>query len=147
MPLPIEERDARIQSRFLEQGHTAQRIAIDEGLSLVRVEQILKPVRGKPRAIAAEGEQSLSPRHVRIGRKLSKHRQLVLGVDRPFLADKLKWSSVKVSYVEKGTHNLTLVDLEQIAKILQIKLWELLESTEIDDPIVEINPKGEIKSS
>lgn len=140
MPSAIESRDERICSRYLAEGLSAERLALDEGLSAARVKQILREGKatGKPRIKPVEGaDKTVSAAHVKIGKVLAHHRMITMGVDRAHFAAKIQWSHVKVAYVEAGTYNLTLIDLQDIARTTGIGLPILLEDS---TPVAEVLP-------
>jgi transcriptional regulator with XRE-family HTH domain len=127
---PIEERNRRICERYLEEGETAQDIAIDVGLSVMAVRVILKKgnaLRGKtPRVKKPKEEKVLSPLHSKIGGMLSHHRFFTRGIDRKKAAEELNWSMQRVATVEAGSYNLTLTDLQDLSRFLGRPIEEIV---------------------
>jgi hypothetical protein len=127
---PIEDRNERICDRYLEEGETAQAIAIDVGLSVMAIRVILKngnALRGKgPRTKKPKEDKVLSPLHSKIGGMLSHHRFFTRGIDRRMAADELNWSMQRVATVEAGGYNLTLTDLQDLSRFLGKPLEEIV---------------------
>lgn len=128
-------RDVELARRYLNESISVERLALEVGLSTIRVKQILKAQgvtkeQRSPLAKIAE-DRSLSPRHVRIGKQVAHYRSFNLSVDRTFFAQEIGWSTTKLSSVEKGTFNLTLIDLDDIARTLGKPLHVLLEASEV----------------
>lgn len=130
MGTPIEERNERICNRYLEEGETAQEIAIDVGLSVMAIRVILKngnALRGKtPRVKKLKEDKVLSPLHAKIGGMLSHHRFFTRGIDRRMAADELNWSMQRVATVEAGGYNLTLTDLQDLSRFLGRPIEEIV---------------------
>lgn len=130
MGTPIEERNQRICDRYLEEGETAQEIAIDVGLSVMAIRVILKngnALRGKtPRVKKPKEDKVLSPLHAKIGGMLSHHRFFTRGIDRKMAAEELNWSMQRVATVEAGSYNLTLTDLQDLSRFLGIPIEEIV---------------------
>lgn len=142
MPSHVEERDANICRRYVAEGISAARLGLDVGLSEVRVRQILKTagvtVKNKSPTLAEGDDGTLSRQHARLGKKLLTYRSLTLGVDRPYLAEKMNWTNQKIASVEKGIFNLTLLDLQDLARLFETTLSTLLANTEDADSLDEI---------
>lgn len=127
-----EDRNAEICARY-EAGDSAEVLALDFGLSLAMVRVILRTggVRrtDKNRVFKSDEEKVLSPTHLKIGNKLAYFRAFEFGVDRRTTADKLGWSMQRVAAVEKGSHNLTLFDLQDLAAFMKISIEELIRDS------------------
>ena len=136
MPSPVEERDLLICQRYETEDISTERLGIEFRLSDIRIKQILKAggVSLKNRAPGlAAGDKTLSATHVKIGKKVHVYRSLTLGVERSYFGEKIGWSPQKVASVEKGTFNLTLLDLNDIAKITGETLSKLLDVSTMDN--------------
>jgi hypothetical protein len=135
MPTPIEERNTGICAQYLG-GDTAEGIALDFGLSVAAVRVIIregKSLRGAaPRVRKTIEERVVTSTHARIGARLSHHRAFTRGIDRRMAADELHWSMQRVASVEQGTHNLTLLDLQDLARFINVSIEELLNDKEIE---------------
>lgn len=145
MPSTTEERDEILCRRYVSERISTVQLGIDFGLSEIRVRQILKSrnVSVKDRAPGlAEGDRVVSPLHLKLGKKLLTHRSLELGVDRPFLGKKLGWSSQKIASIERGTFNMTILDLNDLAKLFETTPPRLLEVTTTSLEVDSGDPKG-----
>ena len=144
MPSNTTGRDEGIVSRYLSEKISAERLAMDFGISSLRVRQILKAAgvskKDRPPDLKDEGDRTLSSRHVKIGKYVSFERGFTLGVDRTYLAGKLGWSAIKLASVEHGTFNLTLIDMEDLARIFETSLTGLLEASEATTETTESHP-------
>lgn len=129
MGSPLTERNTQICDRYLKGGETAESLAMDNGLSVASVRVILRDggaLKGKaPRVFRTETERVLSPLHAKLGGMLSHYRAFTRGIDRRMAADELNWSMQRVASVEKGVYNLTLVDLQDLARFLDKPIEEL----------------------
>lgn len=129
MLTPMEARNEAVCARYLA-GETAEMIAIDIGLSVMSVRVIIKAgaaLRGDtPRVFRTESEKVLSPMHVRVGALLAHHRAFVRGLDRRSVSKELNWSVQRIASVEKGIYNLTLTDLQDLARFLEKPIEEIL---------------------
>lgn len=132
-------RDSSICERYTNENISVPRLAADVGLSEIRVRQILRDcgVAKKDKVIDPDEEvdKTYSSRHVALGKFLIHKRTFDLGVDRGYFAKSvLSWSASKLASVEKGTYNITLVDMVDLAAALSITLEALLAVT---TPVVE----------
>ena len=137
-------RDSKICERYLAENISIPRLAADVGLSDIRVRQILASagVTKKDKVLDPEEEadKTYSSRHVALGKFLIHKRTFSLGVDRTYFAKSvLGWSTSKLASVEKGTYNITLIDMVDLAASLSITLEALLAVT---TPTVETPSPG-----
>lgn len=96
-------------------GKTERELSIEYGLGEKRIRQILEAENVRRRARRQdERDREISPLHAKIGVRLYDYR-FRLGQERGDVAEELGWSVHRVTYVEKGTHNLTLIDLQDLA--------------------------------
>ena len=130
METAIEKRNKGICERYLKGGETAEALAIDSGLSVMSVRVILKNgdalKKGRPKVLRTEAERVISPLHARLGGMLSHHRAFTKGIDRRMAADELGWSMQRLATAEKGLYNLTLTDVQDIARFLGQPIEEVL---------------------
>lgn len=147
MPSPSEERDAKICHRYLTESISAARLGLDIGLSEQRVRQILKSagitVKNKAPELAGGDDGTLSPLHSKLGKKLLTYRSLTLGVDRPYFAEKIGWTNQKIASVEKGTYNVSLMDLQDLARIFETTVSGVLADTETSPEVDERDSQSE----
>ncbi len=127
-------RDAAICQRYLTENISIPRLAADVGLSEVRVKQILANAgiskRDKSFDLEEEVDKTYSNRHVALGKFLIHTRTFSLGVDRSYFAKtKLGWSVPKLASIEKGTYNITLIDMVDLAAALNTTLEALLAAS------------------
>lgn len=127
----IEDRDARICRQYVEEKVSAELLAMREGLGLSMIRKILQKggATGQPGARKRskdEGPKVLGPMHTVLGARLSHYRTFYLNSDRSDLAADLGWSLQKLAYVEKGSFNLTLTDMQDLCKLLQVDLIQFL---------------------
>ncbi len=145
MPSTTENRDEVLCRRYVSEKISTVQLGLDFGLSEIRVRQILKSrnVSVKDRTPGlAEGDRVVSPLHLKLGKKLLTYRSLELGVDRPFLGEKMGWSIQKLASVEKGTFNMTILDLNDLAKLFETTPARLLEVAAIVAPVDSDDSKG-----
>lgn len=127
----VKDRDALIATRYLEENKSAPDLALEFGLTVARIYQILtdKGIKRndatRPRT-KTEGTRAFSQVHVNIGLKLYQFRNFENSDTRDLAAVKLNWSIKKLALVEKGETQLTVNDLSQIAKYLDLTLSDLL---------------------
>lgn len=133
------ERDEAICQRYTTENTSAKKLGLEYGLSEVRVRQILSKhgVKVKDR-VASPKEvggpaQPLSPLHRKVGLKLLYFRTYTKKLDRPELAERLNWSVQKTSLVERGEFNLTLIDIQDIARALETTPELVLAPSKTDD--------------
>lgn len=128
-----KERDALIAQKYLDENATAASLAIDFGLSVPRIYQILadqgvsKGGASAPRAPRGEGGRTLSQVHVNIGLKLYRQRKLLDNVEREHASEQLNWSVKRIALVEKGETQLTLTDLIHLAQYLGLTVAQLID--------------------
>lgn len=140
MPSETAPRDAEICHRYKTENISTARLAIDFGISEISVKKILQAAGVTladrvPRPM--EGDKTLSARHVKIGKYVVYHRAFSLGVDRAHMAREMGWSPQKLSSIEAGTFNLTIMDLDDLARIFKTTASHILEATEITPEMVK----------
>ena len=136
-----KERDAKIVRMYLEENKKVPEIAAAVGVGMPRIYQILadngvKRDSAVARAAQAarskeEGLRAFSQVHVNLGLKLYSKRQFVDELTRDVVAQELNWSMKKLALVEKGETELSLTDLQQMAKFLKVSLNELFIDSEV----------------
>jgi len=67
----------------------------------------------------------LNALHNQIGHDLFQFREIRLNMDVREMAKKLGWSTIKVTRVESGFHNLTLTELEDLSRLLGTTVSDL----------------------
>jgi len=123
----LNERDLTI-CQDARDGKTASEIARAYGLSPRRVQQILRERNVRNTRIRATGHISMSPIsrvHAKIGQgvydfRFHRHQRLTDA------AEQIGWSAIKFRRVEQGLHDLTLLDMQDLADYLgtsPIELW------------------------
>lgn len=75
-------------------------------------------------------DKVISALHLQLGNSLAYHRAFTLKISRPDMGDLLQWSYVKLAAVEHGTYNLTLLDLNDLARLYKISTSAMLAATE-----------------
>lgn len=134
------ERDEQICQRYINENISAKKLAQDYGLSEVRLRQILSKygVKAKDRVAPhreiGEVDPPLSALHRKIGLRLVFFRTYTRKLDRPELSQLLGWAVQKTALVERGEFNLTLIDLQDIARALQTTPAAVLDAPEIVAP-------------
>lgn len=98
------------------------------GISERRVSQILREHGVPRRARLGFEKKPLSAEHARIGLHLHKFR-FSRHRDPHTAANELGWSVIKLRKVEKGTTDVELLDLLDIAAYTEISIEKLLEKT------------------
>lgn len=137
------DRDQIICQRYLDENTSAKKLAQEYGLSEVRIRQILSKHGVKvtdrvvPRREVGETAPPLSALHRKIGLRLMFFRTYTKKLDRPELAHMLDWSVQKTALVERGEFNLTLIDLQDIARALNTTPSAVLDAPEIVAPTDE----------
>ena len=123
--MKIEQRDGFICQDY-QDGKDIHELSRSHGLSERRISQILQlhNIPRRPRTVSEK--RSLSRGHVRLGLHLYSHR-FERGIDLFDAAEELGWSAIKLRKVEKGTTDVELLDLMDIAAYTQMKIGELLE--------------------
>lgn len=125
--MKIEQRDAYLCQDY-QDGTEINELARSYGLSERRVSQILQanniPRRPRPQG----GKKPLSHEHARLGIHLYTHR-FDRGIELHDAANDLGWSTIHLRKVEKGTTNVELLDLMDIAAYTETELGQLLEKT------------------
>ena len=137
-----QERDEAICRAYLSpENKSAERLAIEYGLGVSSVWKILKKGEVKkppgPRVRKLPEEKQMGLSHIKIGLRLSYYRSFTLAADRPKLAEKLGWSLQKVAHVEQGQFNLSLVDLQDLATLFKMELWEFFQNDKSVPGILE----------
>lgn len=126
---PIEARNQSICTRYVD-GETADSIALDCGLGVMAVRMILKAgnaLRGTTKRVKRSAEDKvITTSHLRIGTTLSHYRAFTRGIDRRMAAQELQWSVQRVASVEQGTYNLSLLDLQDLARFMNTTIGELV---------------------
>lgn len=132
MATSLSKRNSEICERYLKENISAERLAADVGLSTIRVQQILKAgnVSRKDRGVVEKPDKVISALHLQLGNSLAYHRAFTLKISRPDMGDLLQWSYVKLAAVEHGTYNLTLLDLNDLARLYKISTSAMLAATE-----------------
>lgn len=120
-------RDSYLCQDYLD-GKEINELARSYGISERRVSQILyqNDITRRPRA--ASEKKPLSAEHARLGLHLYTHR-FERGVEVYDAANELGWSVIKLRKVEKGTTEVELLDLLDIAAYTGVQIGELLEKT------------------
>ncbi len=123
----MKERDLTI-CQDARDGKTASEIARAYGLSPRRVQQILRERNIRNTRIRPTGHLQATPIsrvHAKIGRAVYEHRfhrhQRLSDA-----AEQIGWSAIKLRRVEQGVHDLTLLDMQDLAEYLKttaIELW------------------------
>lgn len=109
-------------------GREIHELARSYGISERRVSQILKANEITRRPRASTDKKPLSAEHARIGLHLHKHR-FERNLDPHTAANELGWSVIKLRKVEKGTTEVELLDLLDIAAYTEVDVGKLLEKT------------------
>jgi hypothetical protein len=133
----------------MNEGATAENLALSYGLSLSAIRLILrqnnvkkidKTPEQKARALIEKktANKSLSPVHTKVGTRLAHFRMFTFVADRALVAKKLGWSIQKVASVEQGIYNLTLLDMMDLSTLFKEPLNEFVR------PIIEA-PTGPIQ--
>lgn len=121
------ERDAFLCQDYQE-GMEINELARSYGLSERRVSQILRANNIVRRPRVAADKKPLSAEHARIGLHLHKYR-FERNLDPHTAATELGWSVIKLRKVEKGTTEVELLDLLDIAAYTEVNIGKLLEKT------------------
>lgn len=121
------DRDSCLCQDYLD-GTEIHELARTYGISERRVSQILygQGIARRPRATSEK--KPLSAEHARLGLHLYSHR-FDRGVEVYDAANELGWSVIKLRKVEKGTTDVELLDLLDIAAYTGVQIGELLEKT------------------
>jgi hypothetical protein len=121
------QRDIYVGQDYRE-GKEIHELSRSYGLSERRISQILQ-IRGIPRRPRTSSEKkALSRQHSRIGIHLYNFR-FEHNIELFKAVEDLGWSGITIRKVEKGTKELELLDLMDIAAYTQVKIGELLENT------------------
>lgn len=121
------ERDEYICQEYKD-GVAVGEISRSYGISERRVTQILRENGVAMRPRNQKAKRPLSATHARIGLHLYNHR-FDRGIELHSAANDLGWSAIKLRKVEKGTREVELLDLLDIAAYTGVKVGELLEKT------------------
>jgi hypothetical protein len=107
-------------------GKEVPELARTYGLSSRRITQILNAAGITRRKPKRRDKQALSKVHVRIGLHLYQFRK-DKGVDLMDASNDLDPSSIKIRRIEKGTSELELLDLLNIAAYMELNLPDLFD--------------------
>lgn len=121
------ERDQYVCQDYLD-GKEIHELSRIYGLSERRISQILKANKITRRPRNSVEKKALSREHARLGIHLYTFR-FDRGIDLFDAADDLGWSAIKLRKIEKGTANVELLDLMDVAAYTEVKIGELLEKT------------------
>lgn len=119
------ERDQQIALRYSE-GRPASRLATDFKLSIPHIRRIIAEqgaVKGA-RAKLTDDEKVIDPRYLKMGNRIYAYRFGKLQ-DVHQVADILGWSVKKLRSIEQGRTAITMLDLFDLAKYMNITLSEL----------------------
>lgn len=135
---PLQERDKAICEAYVA-GTTAERLALDYGLSvsairlILRTSKVKKPKLSKEQRAVVVAAKRAAPKtfgsmHEKIGTRLSHYRSFTLMLDRPATAQKLGWSTQKLASVEQGAFNLSLIDIQDLATFMKEDVSQFLNT-------------------
>ena len=120
------DRDQEIREKYAEGAATAASLSRTYALSIPRIRQIVAGVEkkkgGKPGSIL----QPISKLHQRLGRRVYDHR-FDRQLTKQYVAGKLGWSVSKLTLVERGQADLTLLDLQDLTTFMKQTLGEFLD--------------------
>ena len=119
-----EDRDQEIRERYAAGGVTAASLSRAYALSIPRIRQIVAGVKKKGGQTGQP--QPISKLHQRLGRKVYDYRfdgQLT----KKYVADKLGWSVSKLTNVEKGYVDLTLLDIQDLTTFMKRTPGEFID--------------------
>lgn len=120
------ERDQEIRERYAEGGVTAASLSRTYALSIPRIRQIVAGMKKPKGGKLGQPQQPVSKLHQRLGRKVYDYRfdnQLT----KKYVADKLGWSISKLTLVERGQVDLTLLDIQDLTTLMKQTPGEFID--------------------
>jgi DNA-binding XRE family transcriptional regulator len=128
-------REKEICRMRVELKYSAQRIANQLGVSLPIVTMVLEE-NDLMHIKSVRASRPLSPQHAMIGEKLSYHRLLVeKDLEPAKAATKIGFSTHRLTAIERGVTEITLIDLAKIAKYCGTQIQNLFVSTGQRKPV------------
>ena len=120
------DRDQEIRERYAEGGVTAASLSRAYALSIPRIRQIVAGMKKPKGGKFGQTQQPISKLHQRLGRKVYDYR-FDSQLTKKFVADKLGWSVSKLTLVERGQVDLTLLDIQDLTTLMKQTPGEFID--------------------